>query len=138
MLSQNLSTIHVQMQFPEVFYSRELELDSDLVKKDDQKSSWLMVLKKFCAESSDVICSIFLHFEEFLSSSDTNHSSAHYVLPTLYQFVHTQTTTYSRILPTLDHKFEILVDLFHGYFNHILSYFNMSLSSPRPQHLIVN
>ena len=73
MLSQNLSTIHVQMQFPEVFYSREL--DSDLVKKDDQKSSWLMVLKKFFAESSDVICSIFfLHFEEFLSSSDTNHS----------------------------------------------------------------
>ena len=62
MLSQNLSTIHVQMQFPEVFYSRELELDSDLVKKDDQKSSWLMVLKKFCAESSDVICSIFFTF----------------------------------------------------------------------------
>ena len=59
MLSQNLSTIHVQMQFPEVFYSREL--DSDLVKKDDQKSSWLMVLKKFFAESSDVICSIFFY-----------------------------------------------------------------------------
>ena len=59
MLSQNLCTIHVQMQFPEVFYSREL--DSDLVKKDDQKSSWLMVLKKFCAESLDVICSIFFY-----------------------------------------------------------------------------
>ena len=60
MLSQNPSTIHVQMQFPEVFYSREL--DCDLVKKDDQKSSWLMVLKKFCAESSDVIRSIFFTF----------------------------------------------------------------------------
>ena len=50
MLSQNLSTIHVQMQFPEVFYSREL--DSDLVKKDDQKSSWLIVLK-------EILCRIF-------------------------------------------------------------------------------
>ncbi len=113
MLSQNPSTIHVQMQFPEVFYSREL--DSDLVKKDDQKSSWLMVLKKFCAESSDVICSIFLHLRLLVVQTQP---LAQLIIILLYQFVHTQTTTYSRILPTLDHKFEI-PDLFHGYFNHI-------------------
>ncbi len=106
MLSRNPSTIHVQMQFPEVFYSTEL--DSDLVKKDDQKSSWLMVLKKFCAESSDVICSIPTLAGPPLSSD-------YYYF---FQFVQTQTTTYNRILFTLDHKFEI-PDLFHGYFNHI-------------------